>query len=41
MKPVLDENGGYGVVYPDGVNGYVLVRPTSIVEAPQDDDTIH
>jgi hypothetical protein len=36
-----DEDGGYCVVYPDGVKGYVLVRPSSIVEAPEDDDMIH
>jgi len=36
-----DEGEGYCVVYPDGVKGYVLVRPTSIVEAPEPDDTIH
>jgi hypothetical protein len=36
-----DECGGYCIVYPDGVDGYVLVRPTSIVEAPEPDDTIH
>jgi hypothetical protein len=36
-----DEDGGYCVVYPDGVEGYVLVRPSSIVEAPEPEDTIH
>jgi len=36
-----DEDGGYCVVYPDGVKGYVLVRPSSIVEAPEPEDTIH
>ena len=29
------------IVYPDGVQGYVLLRPSSIVEAPELEDTIH
>ncbi len=36
-----DDDGGYCVVYPDGVDGYVLVRPSSIMEAPESEDTIH
>jgi hypothetical protein len=29
-----DADGGYCIVYPDDVEGYVLVRSSSIVEAP-------
>ena len=36
-----DDEGSYCVVYPDGVNGYVLVRPSSLVEAPDEEDTVH
>ena len=36
-----DADGGYCIVYPDNVRGYVLVRPSSIVEAPELEDTIH
>lgn len=36
-----DDDDGYCIVHPDGVKGYVLLRPTSIVEAPEEDDTIH
>ena len=36
-----DEDGDYCVVYPDGVTAYVLVRPSSIVEAPEPEDTVH
>lgn len=36
-----DADGGYCIVYPDDVEGYVLVRSSSIVEAPEVEDTIH
>lgn len=36
-----DADGGYCIVYPDDESGYVLVRPSSIVEAPELEDTIH
>jgi hypothetical protein len=36
-----DDEGGYCIVYPDRVKGYVLLRPTSIMEAPESEDTIH
>jgi hypothetical protein len=36
-----DAGVGYCIVYPDNVNGYVLVRSSSIVEAPELEDTIH
>ena len=36
-----DESDRYCIVYPDSVKGCVLVRPSSIVEAPEPEDTIH
>jgi hypothetical protein len=36
-----DDDRGYCIVYPDGVRQAVLVRPSSIVEAPEPDDTVH
>ena len=36
-----DDEGNLCIVYPDGVQGYVLLRPSSIVEAPEAEDTIH
>jgi hypothetical protein len=36
-----DDEGGFCIVYPDGVKGYALVRSSSIVEAPEPADTIH
>ncbi len=36
-----DDEGNLCIVYPDGVRGYVLLRPSSIMEAPETDDTIH
>ncbi len=36
-----DDEGPYCIVYPHGVNGYVLVRPSSLVEAPEEDESIH
>jgi hypothetical protein len=36
-----DDDRGYCVVYPDGVATPVLVRPTSIIEAPEPDDVVH
>lgn len=34
-----DDEGRYCIVYPDGVDGYVLVRPSSIVQAPRSGDS--
>ena len=36
-----DDEGQYCIVYPEGMTGYALMRPSSIVEAPEADDTIH
>lgn len=36
-----DDDRGYCVVYPGGVANPVLVRPTSILEAPEPDDVVH
>ena len=36
-----DDHGPYCVVYPEGANGYVLVSPSSLIEAPEEDESIH
>jgi hypothetical protein len=36
-----DDDGRYCIVYPEDAIGYVLVRASSLVEAPEAEDTIH
>jgi len=36
-----DDEGNLCIVYQDGAQGYALLRRSSIVEAPETDDTIH
>lgn len=36
-----DDDRGYCIVYPDGVATPVLVRPSSIIEAPEPGEPLH
>ena len=36
-----DDDRCYCVVYPEGARKPVLVRPSSIIEAPEPDDVVH
>ena len=36
-----DDEGAFCIIYLEGIDGYVRVKPGSIVEAPGPCDTIH